>query len=164
LRLPRVTFTAASRGRRFLAASTELLIGDTDGSYVLIRPVSRRHPGLFDHRDANWIECDCLIAAAGFRGEVRADLRSDELQAFLDGVRVLQQSPGEVAALTPQEGRLALALQGDGRRGVRVNGEAVDDDNRLQFTFDIEAGALDAIGDALQRILAVFPVIAAPEA
>ena len=147
-----------------LAANTELLIGDPDGSHVLIRPVARRHPGLFDHRDANRIACECRIAAGAFRGEVQADLRSEEFSAFLDALRVLQQAPGEAAALTPEEGRLVvslLSLGGEGR--VRVSGEAIDEDNRLQFAFEIDAGALGAICESLERTLAVFPVVAAPE-
>ena len=79
---------------------------------------------------------------------------------------MLQQAPGEVAALTPEEGRLAVSLHsltGDSRGRVRVSGEAIDDDNRLRFTFDIEAGSLDALCESLERALAVFPVIAAPE-
>jgi hypothetical protein len=140
-----------------------VLIGGVDGSQVLIRPVSRRHPGLFHHRDANWIECECTIAAGAFRGEVRTDLRSEELGAFLDALRVLQQAPGEVAALAPEEGRLAVSLRGEGRGLVRVSGEAIDDDNRLQFAFDLDAGSLEAICQALQRALAAFPVVAAPD-
>ena len=83
--------------------------------------------------------------------------------AFLDALRVLRHTPGEVAALTPEEGRLALSLQGDAGGRVRVSGEAIDDDNRLRFAFDIEAGSLDAVCESLERTLAVFPVIAAPE-
>lgn len=76
---------------------------------------------------------------------------------------MLQQSPGEIAALTPEEGRLAVTLHGAGRGRIRVSGEAIDDDNRLQFTYHIDAAALDAIVRSLERVLAVFPVIAAPE-
>ena len=101
--------------------------------------------------------------AGAFRGEIRTDLRSEELGAFLDALRVLQQAPGEVAALTPEEGRLAISLQGEGRGGVRVSGEAIEDGNRLQFTFDVDGAALEAICESLERARAVFPVIAAPD-
>jgi hypothetical protein len=118
---------------------------------------------LFDHRDANWIECDCRIQAGAFFGEIRTDLRSDELGAFLDDLRALQQSRDGRAALTPEEGRLALTLQDDARDRLRVSGEVVDDGNRLQFLFEIEPLTLTSICATLERILAVFPVVAAPE-
>lgn len=130
---------------------------------MLIRPVARRHPGLFDHRDANWIECDCRIRAGAFHGEIRTDLRSDELGAFLDELRALQQSRDGRAALTPGEGSLALTLQDDARDRLRVSGEAVDDGNRLQFHFEIEPLSLASICETLEGILTVFPVVAAPE-
>jgi hypothetical protein len=130
---------------------------------VLIRPVARRHPGLFDHRDANWIECECRIHAGAFRGDIRADLRSNELSAFLDDLRALGQSLDALAGLTPEEGRIALTLQRDDRGRVRAHGEAVDGDNRLQFQFEIDPSSLPALCEALERALAVFPVVAAPE-
>ena len=78
----------------------------------------------------------------------------------------MSHSADGVAALAPEEGRLALTIQRNDHGGVRVSGEAVDDDgegNRLQFQFDLEVSAIPPIRDALERVLAVFPVVAAPE-
>jgi hypothetical protein len=125
--------------------------------------VSRRHPGLFDHRDANWIDCECRVQAGTFRGELRADLRSNELSAFLDELRALGHSSEGLAALTPEEGRLALTVQGDALGRLRVSGEAIDLGNRLQFQFDLDPSALRSICEGLERVLDVFPVVAEPE-
>ena len=129
----------------------------------MIRPVARRQPGLFDHRDANLIECECRIQAGAFHGEIRADLRSNELSAFLDELRALSHSADGLATLSPEEGRLAMTLRRDGR--VRVSGEAVDDGdgNRMLFRFDVDPASLTATCESLERVLAVFPVVAAPE-
>jgi hypothetical protein len=59
-----------------VTASTEVLIGDSAAQHVLIRPLFRSQPDLFDFKDGNWIDCEIQIAAGGFRGSVRADLRS----------------------------------------------------------------------------------------
>ena len=130
---------------------------------MLIRPVARRHPGLFDHRDANWIECECRLQSGAFHGDIRADLRSNELSAFLDDVRALGQSVDALAGLSPEEGRIALTMQRDDRGRVRVSGEAIDDGNRLQFHFYVDPSSLPSLCEALERVLAVFPVVAAPD-
>jgi hypothetical protein len=148
-----------------LAASTDLVIGDADGQHVLIRPIARRHPGLFDHRDANWIECECRIAAGPFAGEIRVDLRSDELSAFLDSLRAMAATRDGLATLSPMEGQLTLTLTME-NGAVLANGEAVDaasDGNRLQFRFEIAAASLTQVSESLERTLAVFPVVAAPD-
>ena len=144
--------------------STDLIIGDPDVQHVLIRPLSRRHPGLFDRRDANWIECECRIVAGPFRGDIRADLRSEELSTFLDELRALAQSREGLAGLTPMEGQFAMTLAGDGRERIQASGEAVSEANRLQFRFELDAASLPSACESLERILAVFPVVAAPEA
>jgi len=148
-----------------LTASTELLIGELDGPHVIVRPLARRQPGLFDHRDANLIDCECRLQAGAFHGEIRADLRSNELSAFLDELRALSHSADGLATLSPEEGRLALTLRRDGRGRVRVSGEVVDDadGNRLLFRFDVDPASLTATCESLERALAVFPVVAAPD-
>jgi hypothetical protein len=148
-----------------LAASTEFVVGDPDAQHVLIRLLSRRQPGLFDrgdHRDANWIECECGIAAGAFRAEIRADVRAEELSAFLDGLRALATSGEGPAALMPMEGQLALTLDTAGGGRIQASGEAIDGDgNRLQFRFDVAASSLPQACESLERALAVFPVIGA---
>jgi hypothetical protein len=149
-----------------LAASTEFVIGDQDAQHVLVRLLSRRQPGLFDRgesRDANWIECECAIAAGAFRAQIRADLRAEELGAFLDGLRALATTGDGPAALLPMEGQLSLTLDAAGG-GIRAAGEAIDrDGNRLQFRFDVDPSSIPDSATALERALAVFPIITAPE-
>lgn len=149
-----------------MAASPEFVVGDPDAQHVLIRLLSRRQPGLFDRgdrRDANWIECECGIAAGAFRAAIRADLRAEELGAFLDGLRTLAMSGEGPAALMPMEGQLTLTLDA-ADAGMRLSGEAIDGDgNRLQFRFDVDPSSVPGSADALERALAVFPIIAAPE-
>ena len=55
-----------------VAASTEVLIGEASAQHVLIRPLSRSNPGLFDERDGNWIDCEVELVAGGFRGSIHA--------------------------------------------------------------------------------------------
>ena len=67
-----------------MAPSTEIVIGDVGAQHVLIRPVARSSPGLFDNWDANGLICEVELAAGGFRAAFSADMRSEEFQAFMD--------------------------------------------------------------------------------
>jgi hypothetical protein len=148
-----------------LGASTEVLIGDSDAEHVLIRPLFRSQPGLFDDRDENWIDCELQIVAGCFRGGFRADLRSEEFHTFLEEVEDLSRTLDGTASFTTMEGQIALSLTGDGKGHVRVKGEAIDAaavGNRLQFVFDIDQTHLPPISESLGHLLAAFPVTGAP--
>jgi hypothetical protein len=150
-----------------LGASTEVLIGDSDAQHVLIRPLVRSQPGLFDDRDGNWIDCELEIVAGCFRGGFRADLRSEEFQTFLEEVEGVRRILDGTASFTTMEGQIALALTSDGKGHVRVTGEAIDAagiGNRLQFAFDIDRTSLPLICESLGHLLAAFPVTGAPDA
>lgn len=150
-----------------MAASTEVLIGDSGAQHVLIRPLSRSTPGLFDAWDGNGIDCEIEIAAGSFQGRFRADIRSDEFLTFLEQTEALTVVLDATASLTSMEGQVALSLTGAGSGPVRVAGEAVDIagmGNRLQFGFEIEQTALPEISRSLGYLLAAFPVEAAPDA
>jgi hypothetical protein len=144
-----------------VAATTEVLIGDAGAQYVLIRPLSRSHPGLFDHWDGNWIDCELEIASGGFRGSFRADLRSEEFSAFLEQAQGLVHTLEGSASLTTMEGQIAVFLTGNGKGTIRVHGEAIDEAggvNRLQFAFDIDQTYLGPICQSLEHLLAAFPL------
>lgn len=147
-----------------MTASTELLVGDEDGEHVLIRALSRNHPDLFDYWDGNWVACEVEIAAGGFRGGFRADLRSEEFQTFFEEAEGLCRSLDGAATFSTMEGQMTFSLAGDGNSRVRVRGEARDapgSDNRLQFGFDIEHTHVPQICRALEVLLAAFPVVGA---
>jgi len=145
-------------------ASTEVFIGNADGQHVLIRPRARRHPGLFDDQDVNWIECEVEVAAGAFRGALRLGMRTDDLSAFLDEVVVLEGGADGAATLTPTEGQLSIALARDADGRLHVTGEAIDAAdvvNRLQFAFEIDEAGLADTRRSLEHLLAAYPVVGA---
>ncbi len=150
-----------------MTPSTEILIGNAAAQHVLIRPLARRHPSLFDSADGNWIECEVQIAAGAFRGSFRADLRSEEFEEFREEVETLHTTLEGTAAFSTLEEQLAVTLSGNDRGAVRVSGEAVDSTgtgNRLTFAFEIDRTYLAEIARSLEYVLAAFPVVAAPDA
>jgi len=150
-----------------MTASTELMIGDENGQHVVVRALSRRHPGLFDYWDGNWVACEVEIVTSGFRGTFPADLRSEEFRAFLEEVEGLSRTLDGAASFSTMERQIAFSLAGDRRGHVRVHGEACDapgSDNRLHFSFHIDQTYLPQIHRSLQVILAAFPVVEAADA
>jgi hypothetical protein len=150
-----------------LAESTDILIGDSAGQHVLIRPLARRHPDLFDASDGNWIDCEIQVEVNGFRGSFGANLRSEEFKPFLEETQELSRTLEGAAHFTTMEEQIALTLAGDGKGQIGVSGEALNEagsGNRLQFGFDVDQSYLPAICESLERLLAAFPVVETPEA
>ena len=148
------------RGRTRVAPSTDILIGDADAQHVLIRPLSRRQPGLFDYSEANWIDCEVEVTAGVFHGTARAGVRSEEFQAFLEEVEGMIGTLEGAATLTTMEGQLTVAIAIEGDERMRVSGEVSDaagSGNRLRFTFDTDRAELSAIAKTLNYVLTVFP-------
>jgi hypothetical protein len=148
-----------------LPASTEVLVGDPNSQHVLLRPLSRSLPGLFEPSDGNWIDCEVHIVAGSFRGGFRADLRSEEFEMLLEQLEALDDTLEGTASFSPIEGQIAFSLSGDGKGHIRVSGEAIDEagtGNRLQFGFDIDQTYVPAIRQSLIHLLAAFPVIRVP--
>jgi hypothetical protein len=147
--------------------STEIIIGDIDAQHVLIRPLFRSHPDLFDVKDGNWIDCELEIAAGAFSGRFRADLRSDEFQSWSEELQGLSRTLDGTATFSTLDGQIAFSLTGDGTGQVRVTGEAIDaaeSGNRLQFRFDVDRMQLPRVCEALVHLLGAFPVVGAPDA
>jgi hypothetical protein len=145
-----------------VAASTEIVIGDLKAQHVVIRPVRRSSPGLFDSWDGNWIVCEVEISAGGFRGRFSADMRSEEFHAFMEQVSELARTIEGAATFTTMEGQLAISLTtaADGR--VKVAGEALDlagSENRLEYSFHVDQASLPDLARSLEYVLAAFPVV-----
>jgi hypothetical protein len=145
-----------------VAASTEIVIGDLKAQHVVIRPVGRSSPGLFDSWDGNWIVCEVEISAGGFRGRFSADLRPEEFHAFMDQVSELDRTVEGAATFTTMEGQLAMSLTAGVDGQVKVAGEALDlagSENRLAFGFHVDQASLPDLARSLESVLAAFPVV-----
>ena len=147
-----------------MADSSEVLIGSSTAAgaqYVLIRPMRRSLPGLFDAGEGHWIECDLEMTVGAFRAAFPAHLRSEDFQSFLQEAQDLRRTLEGAASFDTLEGQLALTLTGDEGGRLHVNGEAIDDagtGNRLQFKFDVDHSCLQNICASLEHLLAAFPV------
>jgi len=157
--------TACDRQRAvdggMVAASTDILIGDADAQHVLIRPVSRTTPGLFDDHHDSAIACEIEIAVGGFRGQFTAQLRTEEFQSMLDEIEASGTALANAANFDAASGQIDLSLIGDGAGNILVAGyvaDAEDDGNRLEFAFAMGEAVMPDLVRSLEQVLAAFPL------
>ena len=139
-----------------------ILIGTNGGDRVLIMPQHRSVPNAADYWDGNWVESEVRIAAGGFHGAFSASLRSEDFIGFRDDVRRLLESLVGVARFDTMEGQLQLALTGDGKGHVLVEGTALDQagtGNTLKFTFEIDQTFLPEVLRSLDDVISRLPVV-----
>ena len=144
-----------------MAASTDILIGDASAQFLLIRPLSRTTPGLFDDVNDSAIVCEIHVAVGGFRGQFAADLRTEEFQAMLDEIEASGPALESAANLDAATGQIDLSLIGDGAGNILVAGyaaDAADDGNRLEFAFAMSDSLIPELVRSLQHVLAAFPI------
>ena len=145
-----------------MTPSTEIVIGDIDAHHVLVRPLFRSQPDLFEVKDGNWIDCELEIATGAFSGRFRADLRSDEFLSFSEELAGLSRTLDGTATFSTLDGQITFSLTGDGTGEVRVAGEAIDaaeSGNRLQFRFVVDRAQLPVLCESLDHLLSAFPVV-----
>jgi hypothetical protein len=150
-----------------LSHTTEILIGDVAGSHVLITPLGRSQPGLFDERDGNGIDCEVNVTAGAFHGTFRASVRSEEVRMFLDDLGRLARTLDGAATLTALEGQLRVSLTAGESESIAVTGDAIDEPgggNALRFAFPIERSGLDPLCRSVEHLLAAYPVNGAMDA
>jgi len=145
----------------------EIRIGDVGGDHVSIRVMGRMHPKAADYWDGNWLISPIAVAIGGFRGEVAAGLRIDELVRFREALEKLHSSLQGEAVLDSMEGWIQLHVAADRRGGLQVTGKALDQPgsaNALTFTIDgLDQTHLPAVISALGAAEARFPVRGQPD-
>ena len=142
--------------------ASKIHIGSDNYSFVEVLVRGRSSPQSTDYWDGNWISVEVNICAGAFRGEFRASLRTDELQAFHRGVQELQQAAEGVAKFETTEGQLSLVLSRNRRGIVKVQGTALDEagiGNRLAFHFEIDQTFLAGVSAELASALVKYPVV-----
>ena len=147
-------------------SEVQLVIGRQAADHVRIRPVCRERPNSTDYWDGNWLDVEVAIQSGTFRGNYRANLRTDELASLLEGLVGLSDNLSGEAALQSMEQWIRLQLAGDGKGHFHVSGDVRDQSgtgNRLTFEFEIDQTELAPIVRDLEAILSEFPVKGSPD-
>ena len=118
------------------------------------------------HWDANWVRSTIHVRTGGFTADVSADLRTDELHRFTDGLAALDGSPSGSAVLRSMEDwiDLTVTLQPDGSciaSGAVKDGLGLG--NRLTFALrDLDQTHLSVWLEQMGAVRSAFPVLGRP--
>ena len=127
-----------------MVQTSEILIGSAGGDHVSIKIGSPNRE--------EWRGAEVEVRCDGWIGRMRASFMKGELGRFSEEIRQLHRKLSGSAELQPLEPNLTLALTGDGKGHVTVDGTARNDfagGTRLVFRFEIDQTFLDDIADAL---------------
>ena len=135
------------------------------GDYLQISPLRRAHPNATDYWDGNWVNCEVDLAVGRFRGKYIADLRTDELEQFRNGLGKAYQDLRGPAVFESMEEWVRIEATGDGRGQFTADCEVTDKPGmgaRLTFRLSLDQSAIPPILVDLDAILDDFPVLGDP--
>ena len=147
-----------------VGASPALVIGSAGADHVSIAVTGREHPDADDDGwDANWVVAVISVVMGGFRGTVRASLRTDEIHRFNRELKSLNTTLAGTAVLDSLERWIALTVRAESRGQIRVCGEIRDragGGNVLAFEMTVvDQTYIGGWIDGLDAIAAEFPII-----
>jgi len=141
-------------------------VGASDSATVRLAFSGRMHEGFVDYWDGNWLLTQMSGVVGGFRFDIAAALRSDEIMRFRQGVEQLSERGSGQARLDSMEEWIDLLITGDGSGRLAVSGFISDragGRNRLHFAIEnYDPTFLPELLGELAVVESRFPVLGAP--
>ena len=140
-----------------------LTIGNAHLDWLHIAVRSRSHPSATDFWDGGWLRTPITGSIGGFLIRVSdAQLRSNELQEFMNQLHALHQQLTGTARLQSLEDWLDLTITGDGSGRLAVEGAVSDypgTGNTLSFTINgYDQTFLPDLLAQLNEVMSRYPV------
>ena len=141
----------------------DIVMGD-EKAHLIVRLLTRSHPGCWDYWDGNWIDSEVRLVAGPFQGRYSPSLRSNEFEIFHRQLIDLDRTSVGKAMYTHLECQLEIALECKESGRVELKGYASDPMhiNELHFALDLKRADLPALIQDVGRGLAAFPVLDRP--
>jgi hypothetical protein len=136
-------------------------IGGSERNNVTVEVLNYERPASGEYHDDNWVNVAVSVSAGAFTGNFAASFLTEEFVAFRSQLRELYKTLKGEATFTTMEGQLTLNLVGDGRGGITLKGEALDQPgigNCLIFELALDQTYLASTLDGLDQVIDVFPV------
>jgi len=114
-----------------------------------------------DYHDDNWLAVVVQVNAGALSGKFDAAFLTEDFVSFLAQLRDLYDSLKGEAIFSTLEEQLTIRVAGDGRGGVSVAGEALDQPgigNKLVFKLAMDQTNLLPALRELDEIVSRFPV------
>jgi hypothetical protein len=136
-------------------------IGGSERNRITVEVVNYERVASGEYSDDNWVNVAVSVSAGAFSGSFAASFITDEFASFRSQLRELHRTLKGEATFNTMEGQLALHLVGDGRGGITLKGDALDQPgigNCLSFELTLDQTYLASTLDGLDQIIAAFPV------
>lgn len=143
------------------SSERSLVMGSAGGEHLRIVALRRQQPDSRDFWEGNWLDCAIDASAGGFQGAVNCHLRTEELFAFRDALRQLEDRLAAAAIFETAEQCLAIEVIRSTRTGFHATCELRDATagNRLSFTLSFGGDGLLSVIASLDEMLRGFPVV-----
>ena len=132
---------------------------DREKVVVTVRGYERAPTG--EYYDDNWLTVVVEVSAGAFSGKFDAAFLTQDFVSFRDQLRGLYDSLKGEANFTTLEDQLSIRVSGNGRGGLVVAGEALDQpgvESKLLFEFALDQTSLLPALRELNEIVFLFPV------
>ncbi|RUL48607.1 MULTISPECIES: hypothetical protein [Lysinibacillus] len=136
-----------------------------DNEKVEIEVLTRSYPHSVDFWDGNWVDAKIKVDIPGYIVQFIANLRTEELQAFVDELKIMDNKLKGKAILYNMEEYIQLEGEINHFGQLKWKGETcfpVGDGAVLNFGFTSDQSYLKGIIKELEAILTAFPVIGKP--
>lgn len=136
-------------------------LGNSDRGKVAVTVRGYERAASGDHYDDNWLSVVVEVNAGGFSGKLDAAFLTEDFVGFRDQLVVLYDSLKGEANFATLEGQLSIRVTGNGRGGLVVSGEALDQPglgNKMLFEFALDQTSLLPMLRELNEIVSLFPV------
>ncbi|MFC9840096.1 hypothetical protein ACFVKB_40920 [Rhodococcus sp. NPDC127530] len=143
-----------------------LVLGSLDADHLAIVVLGRANPGATDYWDGNWVRSTLRVRAGGFTANITANLRTDEIHKFSEGLKFIDDNLFGAAVLQNMEDWITLSITCTPNGGLDVSGEVMDQPgvgNRLAFEpHDLDQAHLPTWLSQVSEIELRFPVVGEP--
>jgi hypothetical protein len=137
-------------------------VGGEQSEYFAITIFERSHPASVDFWDGNWLRAKVEVAAGGFRGLVKCELRAEELGEFHRQLAALQESLTGHAEFGTLESWFFLRIEGDGIGHMAIEGFVSDgqgNGNTLRFRLACDQTQTRSLLAELGKATRDYPVL-----
>lgn len=136
-------------------------LGGSDREKVIVTVVGYERAVTGDYHDDNWVAVVVEVVAGAFSGKFNAAFLTVDFVSFLAQLRDLYDSLKGEAIFSTLEEQLSIRVTGNGRGGIVVEGEALDQPgigNKLVFELVLDQTNLLPALRELDEIVSLFPV------
>lgn len=138
----------------------EFTVGGGAREKLVVRVNGRERPDAIDKDDGNWLHASVEIIARRFAGSCVCSLRTEDFADFRRELALLTEDSAATASFSSMEDQIALRVGVGGLGKLTVDGHVSDGSvgDRLQFRIGADQSSIPQILQALDSILAEYPV------